>query len=221
MYGATSGARCESKRLETRPPAGYETSQRQRYKHTKNVPEVSYPPLKHSRRLWTTRPAAKDDSTRYLEESVGTSRSRTLFFGFVSVHSHRWYTTRTSRSPRHHSNQISAFLRSLLPHVEYAIAPPNGILQKIGCVSDAPRIARHVRDKVVSSWLRDTRHRSSLWLLTRVAIQMSVDRSPLERASYKRSMLFFICCKRRKQYDTLQLSPSFDVVYASSTSKQA
>ena len=34
---------------------------------------------------------------------------------------------------------------------------------------------------------------SSLWLLIRIAIQMSRDRSPFGWASYKRFMLFFIC----------------------------
>ena len=82
-------------------------------------------------------------------------------------------------------------------HVEYAIAPPNGILQRIGCVADVPCITKHVRDEVVSSWLHGAWRRSSLWLLIRVAIQMTVDRSPLEHASYKRFMLFFMCTLAR------------------------
>ena len=70
-----------------------------------------------------------------------------------------------------------------------------GILQGVGLSADAPRITKHVRDYVGKLEANEgvPWRRSSLWLLTRVTIQMSVDRSPLGRAAYKRFLLFFIC----------------------------
>ena len=80
-------------------------------------------------------------------------------------------------------------------HLRY-ITALTGVLRAVGRSADVLCVTKHVRDYV--GWLRKDEkgvvwRRSSLWLLIRVAIQVSVDRSPLGRAAYKRFMLFFIC----------------------------
>ena len=100
---------------------------------------------------------------------------------------------------------------------QYINALVNDVLQSIGRTADVPpvtkrtaaltniwrgghtadgsRIIKRVRDHVGWSSALDVKHvwrRSPLWLLIRVAIQMTVNRS-LERASYKRFVLFFTC----------------------------
>ena len=104
-------------------------------------------------------------------------------------------------------------------HPQYINALLNGVLQSIGHTADVPpvakrtapltniwcgghtvdgsRIIKRVRDHVGWSWIvegkvKDAWRRSPLWLLIRVAIQMTVNRS-LGRASYKRFILFFTC----------------------------
>ena len=66
-----------------------------------------------------------------------------------------------------------------------------------GHTPDGSRIIKRVRDHVgplysFGSKVKDVWRRSPLWLLIRVAIQMTVNRS-LGRASYKRFILFFMC----------------------------
>ena len=73
----------------------------------------------------------------------------------------------------------------------------------VGCPADVSRIIKRVRDHVGRWWetgrkLKDAWRRSPLWLLIRVAIQTSVNRS-LEHASYKRFILFFICTFARHE----------------------
>jgi hypothetical protein len=63
--------------------------------------------------------------------------------------------------------------------------------------TDVSRIMKRVSDHVGRSWgihceVKDVWRRSSLWLLIRVAFQMTVNRS-LGHASYKHFMLFFMC----------------------------
>ena len=83
-------------------------------------------------------------------------------------------------------------------HPQYLTALLTGIMRGVGLTADVTRITKRIRDNV-GQWPRDnytTRgswRRSSLWLLIRIAIQMSLDRSPLGCASYKRFMLFFMC----------------------------
>ena len=83
-------------------------------------------------------------------------------------------------------------------HSQYRTALLTGIMRSVGLTADVARITKLVRDNV-GQWPRNDRttrgswRRSSLWLLIRVAIQMSLDRSPLGCASYKQFMLFFIC----------------------------
>ena len=73
-------------------------------------------------------------------------------------------------------------------HPQCITALFTGILRDIDRTANVPRITKHVRHYTGVIW-----RRSPLWLLIRVAIQMSVDRSPLGRAFYKQFMLFFIC----------------------------
>ncbi|KAF8554924.1 hypothetical protein OG21DRAFT_1484286 [Imleria badia] len=72
--------------------------------------------------------------------------------------------------------------------------------------ADTPRIIKHVRDHVgglsnVFLAVKDVWRRSPLWLLIRVAIQMSVNHT-LGPAQYKRFILFFICTLARDQSNT-------------------
>ena len=82
-------------------------------------------------------------------------------------------------------------------HPQYLTALLTGIMRGVGLTADVARITKHIRDNVgqwpvdcttLGSW-----RRSSLWLVVRVAIQMSLDRSPLGCGSYKRFMVFFMC----------------------------
>ena len=59
--------------------------------------------------------------------------------------------------------------------------------------ADARRITKHVRDEV-GGWGKHRWRRSSLWLLIRVVIQVSVD-----RAAYKKFILFFTCTLARDE----------------------
>jgi len=96
------------------------------------------------------------------------------------------------------------------PNLVYCNLPPppahpqhittlSGLLRSVGRSTDVPRVTKHVRDHVgrLKSEYEVPWRRSSLWLLIRVAIQMSADRSPLGRAAYKRFMLFFMCTLSR------------------------
>ncbi|KAI9458750.1 hypothetical protein HD554DRAFT_1702407 [Boletus coccyginus] len=95
-----------------------------------------------------------------------------------------------------------------VPRVTKHTALLTGPLDGVGRPADASRIMKRVRDHVglwfrTSSRPEDTSswHRSLLWLLIRVAIQTSVNRSPA-RASYKRFVLFFICTFARDESNT-------------------
>ena len=86
-----------------------------------------------------------------------------------------------------------------LPHSDLSLPPSahpqyintllNGILRGVDRTADVPRITKRICDATQG---RQGWDRSHLWLLIRVAIQMSLDRS-LGRASYKQFMLFFMC----------------------------
>ena len=101
-----------------------------------------------------------------------------------------------------------------------ALPPPNdpqyinallsGVLQSLGRAADVPpvtkrdgsRIIKRVRDYVgFSSNVDGVWRRSPLWLLVRVAIQMTVNRS-LGRAFYKCFILFLMCTLARDKDNT-------------------
>ena len=78
-------------------------------------------------------------------------------------------------------------------HSEYITALLPGILRSVGDVIEGPHIVKRIRDEVGLRGTGDEWRRSSLWLLIRVAIQTSLDRSPLGRVSYKAFTLFLMC----------------------------
>ncbi|KAH0835817.1 hypothetical protein J3R83DRAFT_9676 [Lanmaoa asiatica] len=109
-----------------------------------------------------------------------------------------------------HPNAVDSDIPPPPPaRAQYITALLTGILRSVGCTVDGPRITKRVRDHVGDSWSSPWR-RSSLWLLIRVAIQTSVARSPLGRASYKRFMLFFICSLAR---DANNINLSSDLLH--------
>ncbi|KAF8557885.1 hypothetical protein OG21DRAFT_1504871 [Imleria badia] len=79
-------------------------------------------------------------------------------------------------------------------------------LHGVDRTADVPRIMKRLRDYVghlpmYKGKVKDAWRRSPLWLLIRVAIQMTLDRS-LGVASYKRFMLFFMCTLARDENNT-------------------
>jgi hypothetical protein len=110
---------------------------------------------------------------------------------------------------------------------QYIHALLNDVLQSVGLTADVPRVTKHtvppsilrggptanilrvtkrVHDyvgvaRVIKGAVTDGWRRSPLWLLIRVAVQTSLNR-PLERASYKRFVLFFMCNLARDEGNT-------------------
>ena len=78
-------------------------------------------------------------------------------------------------------------------HPRYITELLTGILRSVGRPADIIRITKRVGDDIVWNNSELPWRRSSLWLLIRVAIQTSLDRSTLGRDTYKRFMLFFMC----------------------------
>ena len=78
-------------------------------------------------------------------------------------------------------------------HPRYITELLTGILRSLGRPADIVRITKRVGDDVVWNNSELPWRRSSLWLLIRVAIQTSLDRSTLGHDTYKRFMLFFMC----------------------------
>ena len=79
-------------------------------------------------------------------------------------------------------------------HPQYVTELLTGILRSVGRPADINRITKRVGDDVMWNSSKLPWRRSSLWLLIRVAIQTSLDRSALGHDTYKRFMLFFMCC---------------------------
>ncbi|KAH0834182.1 hypothetical protein J3R83DRAFT_11491 [Lanmaoa asiatica] len=79
-------------------------------------------------------------------------------------------------------------------HPRYITELLTGILRSVGRPADVVRISKRVGDDVVWNNSKLPWRRSSLWLLIRVALQTSLDRSTLEHSAYKKFMLFFMCC---------------------------
>jgi hypothetical protein len=108
---------------------------------------------------------------------------------------------------------INSLLNGLLQSVGRTADVPPGtkrtaLLANIwggGHTADGSRIIKRVRDHVGHSRKiyggLDIWRRSPLWLLIRVAIQMTVNRS-LGRASYKRFILFLMCTLARDESNT-------------------
>ena len=106
--------------------------------------------------------------------------------------------------PQYINALLNGVLRSVgrtVPPVTKRTAPLASILRG-GPTADVLRVNKHVRDHVGCVWTGvDVWRRSPLWLLIRVAIQMSVNRS-VGRASYKRFTLFFACTLARDANNT-------------------
>ncbi|KAF8555161.1 hypothetical protein OG21DRAFT_1439060 [Imleria badia] len=79
-------------------------------------------------------------------------------------------------------------------HPRYVTELLVGILRSVGRPADIVRIAKRIGDDVTWNNSKLPWRRSSLWLLIRVAIQTSLDRSTVEHDTYKQFMLFFMCC---------------------------
>ena len=78
-------------------------------------------------------------------------------------------------------------------HPRYITELLTGILRSVGHPADIVRITKRVGDDVVWNNSKLPWRRSPLWLLIRVAIQTSLDRSALGNDTYKQFMLFFMC----------------------------
>ncbi|KAF8555164.1 hypothetical protein OG21DRAFT_1572590 [Imleria badia] len=79
-------------------------------------------------------------------------------------------------------------------HPRYITELLTGILRSVGRPADIVRIVKRIGDDVVWNNSKLPWRRSSLWLLIRVAIQTSLDRSTVGHDTYKQFMLFFMCC---------------------------
>jgi hypothetical protein len=77
-------------------------------------------------------------------------------------------------------------------HPRYITELLTGILRGIGSITDVPRIRKRIGDDVLWDGAKLPWRRSSLWLVIRVALQTTLERSTLGRAMYKSFMLFFM-----------------------------
>ena len=78
-------------------------------------------------------------------------------------------------------------------HPRYITELLTGILRSIGRPADVIRISKRVGDDVVWNNSKLPWRRSPLWLLIRVVLQTTLDRTSLGRVAYKEFMLFFMC----------------------------
>ena len=74
-----------------------------------------------------------------------------------------------------------------------------GILRGVGRPADVVRISKRIGDDVVWNNSKLPWRRSPLWLLIRVVIQTTLDRSSLGHIAYKEFMLFFMCCLAKEK----------------------
>ena len=114
--------------------------------------------------------------------------------------------------PPAHPQYINTALNCILHNVGHVYDVPRvtergalfaGTLRDGGQTVDVSRVIKRVRDHVGRSWeivseVKDVWRRSPLWLLIKVTIHTSINRS-LGRASYKRFMLFFMCTLARDE----------------------
>ena len=84
-------------------------------------------------------------------------------------------------------------------HPRYITELLTGILRGVGRPADIVRVSKRIGDDVV--WNNSTLpwRRSSLWLLIRVVIQTTFDRSVPGRVAYKVFVLFFMCCLAKER----------------------
>ncbi|KAG1873394.1 hypothetical protein C8R48DRAFT_769831 [Suillus tomentosus] len=77
-------------------------------------------------------------------------------------------------------------------HPRYITELLTGILRGLGSTVDVPRIRKRIRDDVLWDSAKLPWRRSPLWLVIRVALQTTLERSALGRTTYKSFMLFFM-----------------------------
>ncbi|KAG2137479.1 hypothetical protein DEU56DRAFT_945983 [Suillus clintonianus] len=77
-------------------------------------------------------------------------------------------------------------------HPRYITELLTGILRGLGSIADVPRIRKRIGDDVLWDSAKLPWRRSPLWLVIRVALQTTLERSALGRTTYKSFMLFFM-----------------------------
>ncbi|KAF9235920.1 hypothetical protein BU15DRAFT_89398 [Melanogaster broomeanus] len=77
-------------------------------------------------------------------------------------------------------------------HPRYITELLTGILRGVGHPADVARVSKRIGDDVTWNNSRLPWRRSSLWLLIRVVLQTSLERTALGRDTYKEFMLFFM-----------------------------
>ncbi|KAG2137491.1 hypothetical protein DEU56DRAFT_946063 [Suillus clintonianus] len=77
-------------------------------------------------------------------------------------------------------------------HPRYITELLTGILRGLGSIADVPRIRKRIGDDVLWDSAELPWRRSPLWLVIRVALQTTLERSALGRTTYKSFMLFFM-----------------------------
>ncbi|KIJ64302.1 hypothetical protein HYDPIDRAFT_90913 [Hydnomerulius pinastri MD-312] len=77
-------------------------------------------------------------------------------------------------------------------HPRYITELLTGILRGVGRPADVNRISKRIGDDVVWNNAKLPWRRSSLWLVARVALQTSLERTILGRDTYKAFMIFFM-----------------------------
>ncbi|KAG1740597.1 hypothetical protein EDB19DRAFT_1828418 [Suillus lakei] len=77
-------------------------------------------------------------------------------------------------------------------HPRYITELLTGILRGLGSIADVPRIRKRIGDDVLWDSAKLPWRRSSFWLVIRVVLQMTLERSALGRTTYKSFILFFM-----------------------------
>ena len=95
-------------------------------------------------------------------------------------------------------------------HPRYITELLTGILRGVGGPADIVRISKRVGDDVVWNNSKLPWRRSSLWLVIKVTLQISLNRSNLGRHTYKEFMLFFMC---RLAQEEISANLSNDVLH--------
>ncbi|KAG1894568.1 uncharacterized protein F5891DRAFT_1255076 [Suillus fuscotomentosus] len=99
-------------------------------------------------------------------------------------------------------------------HPRYITELLTGILRGLGSIADVPRIRKRIGDDVLWDSAKLPWRRSPLWLVIRVALQTTLERSALGRTTYKSFMLFFMA---RLVTLTLDHDLSNDILHFMST----
>ncbi|KAG1725810.1 uncharacterized protein EDB91DRAFT_1061951 [Suillus paluster] len=95
-------------------------------------------------------------------------------------------------------------------HPRYITELLTGILRGLGSIADVPRIRKRIGDDVLWDNAKLPWRRSSLWLVIRVALQTTLERSALGRTTYKSFILFFMA---RLTTSALDHDMSNDILY--------